>query len=167
MLKKSDASANAIIKLSDILRHVLYESNKNFVTLQSEIKLIHDYIDLQKYRIGDTAEVTFEEDSADDGVQIAPMILLPLVENSFKHGLMGEVENTFVRLKLSVDAEKLNFVVENNRGQSIAGETNQHSGIGIKNIRNRLNLIYPKKHKFTILEMENTYKVNLEIKHAN
>ncbi|KAA3618378.1 MAG: hypothetical protein DWQ05_07620 [Calditrichaeota bacterium] len=166
-LKKSAASPDAIIKLSDILRYVIYKSDDDFVDLRSEIKLIHDYIDLQKYRTDAKNSVQFTEEISSEELKIAPMILLPLVENSFKHGIKGDIAETFIRINLQANEKIFLFKIENNRGTSEEIEQQNDNGIGLINIRERLDLIYPGRFNFEIRESKNTFSVKLEIHYEN
>lgn len=160
-IKNSNKTPDAIIQLSDILRYVIYDSTKDKILLKTEIKLIEDYIELQKFRIDTTAKIKFEHQLQDETCKITPMLLLPLVENSFKHGIKGEVENTFVNIKLETIKSNILFEIENNKGASESAENDGNSGIGIANIRQRLNLLYPNKHEFKIEESATLFKVKM------
>ena len=160
-IKKSNKTPNAIIQLSDILRYVIYDSTKDKVSIKTEIKLIDDYIELQKFRIDTTSSIKFEHKVQDENCKITPMLLLPLVENSFKHGIKGELDHTFVNIKLEANINNILFEIENNKGIGETVENDGNSGIGIVNIRQRLNLLYPNKHKFEIEESATIFKVNM------
>lgn len=159
-LKESKESPDAIISLSDILRYVIYESNKEYVKISSEIKLISDYLALQRYRIDDSSDISFNSHSDVDN-DIAPMLLLPLVENSFKHGIKGDLKGTYVRIGLSSDSKGIRFEIENNRGELIENIESERKGVGLKNIKHRLNLIYPDNHIFDIISTDETFRVLL------
>ncbi len=160
-IKKSSKTPDAIIHLSDILRYVIYDSTKDKVSIKTEIKLIEDYIELQKFRIDTTSSIKFEHKLQDDNCKITPMLLLPLVENSFKHGIKGELDHTFVNIKLEANINNILFEIENNKGIGETIENDGNSGIGIANIRQRLNLLYTNKHKFEIEESPTIFKVNM------
>jgi len=160
-IKKSDKTPNAIIQLSDILRYVIYDSTKDKVSIETEIKLIEDYIELQKFRIDTTSNIKFEHKVQNENCKITPMLLLPLVENSFKHGIKGELDHTFVNIKLEANINNILFEIENNKGIGETVESDGNSGIGIANIRQRLTLLYPNKHKFEIEETTTIFKVNM------
>jgi len=155
---------DAIIKLSDILRYVIYESNRETVDLISEIKLINNFIELQQFRISPDANIEFDQKIENDNFQIAPMLLLPLVENSYKHGIKGELENTFIKIKLKQKGHEIEFLIENNIGTSGEPNENQSGGVGLKNIQSRLELIYPKNHTFEVEEGAGSFSVLLKIK---
>jgi len=160
-IKKSNKTPDAIIQLSDILRYVIYDSTKDKVSIKTEIKLIEDYIELQKFRVDTTSSIKFEHKVQNEDCNITPMLLLPLVENSFKHGIKGELGHTFVAIKLEANNNNILFEIENNKGIGEIVENDGNSGIGIANIRQRLNLLYTSKHKFEIEESTTTFKVKM------
>ncbi|HEY0653200.1 MAG TPA: histidine kinase [Chryseosolibacter sp.] len=162
-LKKSDETPDAILKLSNTLRYVIYESARGKVKLSSEISLIENYIELQKYRVRNADRVSFER-MVQREVELEPMLLLPLVENSFKHGLMGDSTEGFIRIHLFSDENQINFSVVNNKG--IAPVTESGGGIGLKNIEERLRLIYPNRYSLSVEETDKLFTVKLNLKNA-
>jgi sensor histidine kinase YesM len=160
-LKKSDETPDAILKLSNTLRYVIYESARGKVKLSSEIHLIENYIELQKYRIRTAERITFEHNVKNPAVELEPMLLLPLVENSFKHGLMGDSTEGFVTMKLFSDENQINFSVVNNKGLAPSSET--PGGIGLKNIEERLRLIYKDRYAFVVEETDRLFTVTLKL----
>jgi len=165
-LKESKESPDAIIRLSDILRYVIYEANKDFVKISSEIKLISDYLALQKYRIDSSSKIDFKSNIEVDS-DIAPMLLLPLVENSFKHGIKGDLKDTYVKIHLSSDSSGIRFEIENNRVELNKNEENSRGGVGLDNIKHRLELIYPENHELDIISTEEAFKVLLFLPYEN
>ena len=161
-LKKAKETPEAIIKLSDILRYVIYDSNTDKVKLSSEVELINNYLSLQNHRIDTTSNVVFETD-IQDNIQIAPMLFLPLVENSFKHGIKGDVSDTYVHIKLSAKENEVIFEIENNKGITDNIDKESKHGIGIANIKHRLKLLYPDRHVFRISQNEKVFNVLLKI----
>jgi sensor histidine kinase YesM len=157
-IKGSNKTPEAVIQLADILRYVIYDSTNDKVLLNTEIKLLEDYIELHKFRIESSSRITFEHHAQNDNYTIAPMLLLPLVENSFKHGIKGDLDNTFVNIKVEAIENNILFEIENSKGSD---ENEAHGGIGLANIRQRLNLLYPNKHKFTIEESATRFKVKM------
>ncbi|MCB2219950.1 MAG: sensor histidine kinase [Bacteroidetes bacterium] len=153
----------AILKLSDLLRYVIYDSSTEQVTVDAEVKMIHDFIDLQRFRTNPDAAIHFDTDIDDGQMKIAPMLCLPLVENSFKHGLKGDVKDTFVKINLITSDDQFRIIVENNKGTVDRVGGNGSGGVGLKNIRNRLELIYPGKHSLLIIESGVTFRVEMEI----
>jgi two-component sensor histidine kinase len=165
-MKKMPETPDAIIRLSDILRYVIYESNKETVTLNSEIELLNNYVHLQQYRIDASAKIEFVKDVINKETRIAPMLFLPLLENSFKHGIKGDTGDTFIRIMLSQQKNRVNFTIENNKGVSSEPTDKQTGGVGLENIRNRLHLIYPDNHTFDVTETDSTFKVELTINNS-
>jgi LytS/YehU family sensor histidine kinase len=161
-LKKSEDTSDAIVKLSDILRYVIYESAKGKVNLSSEIELINNYICLQRYRVTDQVKIEFDNQVLDPKIEIEPMLLLPLLENSFKHGVKGDIGRTFIEMKLLATPTEVQFRITNNKTTAPSAEQ-PWGGIGLKNIRERLRLVYPGKHTFTIHETDAIFSVDLVI----
>jgi sensor histidine kinase YesM len=166
-LKKSEESPDVIVKLSDILRYVIYESGKEFVALSDEVKLIQDYLDLQRYRIESKTKVTFITDIKEDHLTIAPMLFLPLVENSFKHGVRADIRPAYVDIILKADSQEIQFEIENNKGNSGSVDVEKPSGIGLSNIKNRLSLLYPSNHLLEINESDTFFRIKLIIRNEN
>lgn len=162
-IKNEKETPEAIIRLSDILRYVIYESNRETVDLSAEVNLIDNFIELQQFRISPDANIQFEQKIEDEKFQIAPMMLLPLVENSYKHGIKGEVGKTYINMKLIQKGNEIEFLIENNIGQSSEPDENQSGGVGLKNILSRLELIYPKSFTFEIRDEEDVFGVKLKI----
>ena len=156
-LKDSKETSAAVIKLSDILRYVTYDASTPKVKLSSEATILRDYIDLQKYRVHPTTKIEFSEDITED-VSIAPMLFLPLVENAFKHGVHNETENAYVRMSLQSREDVVSFMISNNRSQAPA-----KTGIGLRNLKDRLDLLYPGKHSLTITETEKEFYVSMQL----
>jgi hypothetical protein len=157
-LRKSEKAPEMILKLSNLLDYILYQVDKPIVLLQDEINHIDDYVSLEKSRFQDRLQITFNKDFIDEKLEIAPMLLLPFVENAFKHGVQidGVVK---VNINLKVDENELNFTIEN----SAKNNENSKKGIGLKNIKKRLEMLHPKKHFLEILQEETLFKVNLKI----
>jgi sensor histidine kinase YesM len=160
-LKKSEETPDVILKLSDILRYSLYESQEKEISIIKEIQILKTYIDIEKLRISENARITFNHDEIKDSVKIAPMLLLPLIENAFKHGTDSTIETSYIKAFLSCDDKTLIFNCENSFKESSQKDV---GGIGIENIRKRLQLLYPSKHIFEIKKNKDTFKVTLEIK---
>lgn len=163
-IKNEKETPEAIIKLSDILRYVIYESNHETVELQSEINLINNFIDLQKYRTSSDADIQFSIEVENEKLPIAPMFFLPLVENSYKHGIKGDVEKTFIKMKIIQKGNEVEFLIENNKGLSGEPEEKQTGGVGLNNIRSRLELICPENHTFEVKDEKNLFSVKLKFK---
>ncbi|MCE3076181.1 sensor histidine kinase [Chryseobacterium gwangjuense] len=160
-LKKSDETPNVILKLSDILRYSLYETQVREVSIADEIHILNTYIDIERLRVSENVMITFHYNHVKENVRITPMLLLPLIENAFKHGTDSTVGHSYINAKLSCNDINLIFTCENNFKESKRKEV---GGIGLENIRKRLQLIYPSRHKFQIEKSNGVFKIMLEIK---
>jgi hypothetical protein len=161
-LEKKEETKEAIVQLSDILRYVIYDSNTQRVSLKDEIELLKNYIAFQRFRHLDTGNVTFNYSMDDTNFLIYPMLLLPLVENSFKYGIKGDINHTFINITLSQKEEVFHFNIENNYSDN-ENESNEHSGVGNENIKKNLEIVYPNLHEFEIIKTESAFKVHLKI----
>jgi sensor histidine kinase YesM len=159
---KKEETKDAIVQLSDILRYVIYDSNTTRVALKDEITLLKNYIDFQQFRYLDTGNVSFNFSIRNHDYQIYPMLLLPLVENSFKYGIKGDINNTFINITLTQKDNLFSFCIENNFSENEM-EANGYSGLGNKNLKKNLEIIYPNQHEFKIYKKEKTFTVNLKI----
>ncbi len=160
--KSAKKTKELVLNLSDMLRYMLYETKDNFVSLEEELNFIKDYIELQKIRLEDENVVQFEISGNVKQKKIAPLLLLPLIENAFKHGLKGDIENTFVKIEIDI-SDQISVLIENNRGEGKDLNENK-SGIGLKNVQRRLELLYPDKFEFNNTESNTDFKVALILK---
>jgi LytS/YehU family sensor histidine kinase len=163
-LKKSDLAPEIVLKLSEMMRYMLYECNEREVPLSKEINYLKNYLELEKIRQGKKMNINFQMEGELANQKIAPLMFIPFIENSFKHGLSNQISNGYVDIKLKINGEKVNMNIENSKAASMPSPTGKRSGgIGLKNVRRRLNLLYPEHYKLEIEEDPNTYKVKLEI----
>jgi two-component system, LytTR family, sensor kinase len=160
-MKKSDNTAPAIIKLSELMRYMIYDAHSEKVSLQSEIQYINNYIELQKMRLADSVRVTFAIDLQDTEVLVAPLILIPFVENAFKHGI-SYTSGSEINILLKSDKETLTLFVRNTCFKKKADLLD--SGIGLENVERRLEILYPEKYTLYTDKIDSEYVVNLEIK---
>jgi sensor histidine kinase YesM len=157
-IAKADEAPEMILKLSNLLDYILYQVEKPKVLLTEEVNHLEDYISLEKMRFHDTLKVNFNKEKLNDSLQIPPMLLIPFVENSFKHGVIIDgVLNVDIRLKTASNC--LFFEIENSSKRKEEAST----GIGLQNIRKRLEMLYPAKHQLEIIEKNDTFKVYLKI----
>ena len=157
-LKKADEAPEMILKLSNLLDYILYQIEKRSVSLENEIYHLQDYISLEKLRFHDTLQVNLINESAVENMNIAPMILIPFVENSFKHGaIVNGVLGINILIKKIDDT--LLFEVEN----SIIEKSKSEGGIGLENIQKRLKMLYPNAHTLEINENDQRFKVSLTL----
>lgn len=160
--QKSDEAPEAVMKFSSIMRYVLYDSRAEKVLLDKEIEYLVSYIELQKLRIREPDFVSLRVEGNGEGLTIAPMLLIPFVENAFKHA--GKENIPAITVKLFSDQSQVRFEVTNFKQSDIQVIEKPFSGVGIANIRRRLELIYPGKHHLEISEEKNQFKVQLIIK---
>lgn len=153
---------NAILQLSDILRYVIYNEKTDTISLDKEINLIKNYINFEKNRHIKNAKISFHH-KVDKGLKIYPMLLLPLLENSFKHGLKSGVKNPYIDVHLSTKNKKLEFIIANNFKEITNNVFKKKKGIGLQNIKENLAIIYPEKHHFTIENKENIFTIHLTV----
>ena len=164
-LKKSDSAPEIVIKLSEMMRYMLYECNERRVPLRKEVQYIQNYLDLERLRQGQHAEIEFELNGLIKEQQIAPLMFTPFLENSFKHGLNNQLTEGFVRIKLDVEDHKVQLLIENSKAPTkpVQNHNKPSGGIGLVNVRRRLNLIYPQQYDLKVDDQPNVYKVNLEL----
>ena len=157
-LKKGDEAPEMILKLSNLLDYILYQIEKPTVFLENEINHLEDYITLEKLRFNDTLQVNLIKESAAENINIAPMMLIPFVENSFKHGAIVNGVLVINILIKKID-DTLLFEVEN----SIIEKSKSEDGIGLENIQKRLKMLYPNAHTLEIYENDQRFKVSLTL----
>jgi LytS/YehU family sensor histidine kinase len=124
---------------------------------------VNDYIALQKIRSGEQLSVQINKDGEVSEQKIAPLLLITFLENAFKHGAKGSSENTFIRLDIKVERDKLNFTVENNKGTIDEVNTGEYNGLGLENVKRQLELLYPGKHLLNIKDGKDRFVVALQL----
>jgi len=161
--KGNDDLADGISKLSGMMRYMIYESNEEKVPLKKEIEYLQDCILLNKLRYADKeAIVKFDYPSETDGIFIAPMLFIPFVENAFKHGVViGQSSN--IDILLSVNGNELTFTCINADHSHVQKMNGDSSGVGLDNVKRRLQLLYPGKHHLQITKANDQYQVELKI----
>lgn len=160
--KESPEGSQMIMGLSDLLRYILYEGRKPLVPLDKELQMILAYINLEKIRYGNKLELHYMVANKTKDIYIAPLLLLPFVENCFKHGASNMLQNPWINLTVDVIDTTLVMKLMNgkaNTAESVSGK----SGIGIANVRQRLNLLYKGKHALQIREEDDVFIVDLQI----
>lgn len=165
-LKKSDAAPDIVIKLSEMMRYMLYECNEKWVPLKKEIAYIKNYLDLERLRQQKDVEISFSIKGQVVDQEVAPLLFMNFLENSFKHGLNSNITQGYVRIHMEVNQENVHFQIENSKGSAML-TTPDHArpsgGIGLVNARRRLALIYPEQHQLGVQETPNSYTVQLKI----
>jgi two-component system, LytTR family, sensor kinase len=164
-LKRSDAAPEVVLKLSDLLNYMLYECNSDEVQLGKEVKLVEDYISLERMRYGERLEVIFDLRGDVQNRMVAPLLILPFVENSFKHGVSDELNQSWVSIELNVKQDNLTLKVENSKSKNGITEDrfDYRQGIGLKNVKRRLELLYPNNHDLNILDSDESFLVVLKL----
>lgn len=163
-LKKSDRTPDMILRLSSMLDFLLYETNADFIPIEKELKLINDYIELEKLRYGNRLDFEFNMEKIDSSIMISPLILFPLIENSFKHGASNELSKSWIKAKLNISENALNFLVENSKSNEKPANKGKHTeGIGLKNVCHRLELLYKNNYTIEIKDENDIFSVKLFI----
>ncbi len=161
-LKGDVRTKDVILQLSDFLRYVLYDTSSDKIELEKEIEIIRTYVGLQRERINqDITEIILNIEGDFKGVSIAPLLLLPLAENCFKHGI-GKSKG-IIQIYIQYSGHRLHFETKNPVALRENPVNNGQGGIGIKNVEKRLNLLYPDKHQLTFTENEKLFSVDLKI----
>ena len=158
--KKSDDTADVVMKLSKLLRFMLYESRKDSISISDELRMLNDYIELEKIRYNERLTIKFIRTIDNETQPIAPLILLPFVENAFKHGAGETRFNSFIDVSAQLQKGRLNFIVENSKDDD--SEETIIENIGLSNVRRQLQLMYP-EHNLDIQNHKDVFKINLTI----
>ena len=159
-LQNSPKTPEIILEMSGVLRYMLYESKEQFVPLKKELEQLGNFIRLYRLQIEDRGRVHFKVADIKEEYRIAPLILIVFVENAFKHSQSGQSSNIEIDISVEMKGDVLEFHCDNNF-EPVPSLDTVASGIGLKNVRKRLELLYPKKHSIQIEEGTNSYKVSL------
>ncbi|MDQ6481119.1 histidine kinase [Dyadobacter sp. LHD-138] len=160
-LKKSDLAPEVVLKLSEMMEYMLYDSDGSKVLLQKEIGYLNTYIALEKIRFSDHSDIILNVSGDINGQEIAPLLLLPLIENAMKHGVSQQTTRGWLHGKLHVTKSSVRLTVENSKPGTRAGHSK--GGIGLDNLRQRLELLYPAKHTLAIEDKGNSFSADLQI----
>ncbi|MEO6131973.1 MAG: histidine kinase [Saprospiraceae bacterium] len=167
-LKKSDKAPEIVIKLSEMMRYMLYECNERRVPLQKEVNYIENYLAMEKLRQSGQADIMFKVEGQVADQMIAPLIFIPFLENSFKHGLNHQISEGYVHVIMKVLGEKLLLRILNSKPKhSVMPLEKQNGGIGLANVRRRLSLLYPNQYKLDIEDSEKEHIVELSLDLSN
>jgi hypothetical protein len=158
---KSDLAPESIFRLSEILRFMLYETSARGIPVQQEISVINDYIALEKLRYDESLDVIFKYDIEDMTQLLPPLLLMPLVENAFKHGTAETIDTPFVNIHLSINDRQLSLVVKNSADKPLAEESGKER-IGLSNLRRQLQLLYS-DHQLLVHQCEADFTASLKI----
>ncbi|PKQ61147.1 hypothetical protein BZG02_16985 [Labilibaculum filiforme] len=163
ILKKSDQSLDVILKLSDLLRYMLYETTSTQVDLSKEIACIKSYLDLEKIRYGNRIDLSVNIWGDINTNRIAPMIILPFIENAFKHSTKGFDGQAWITIEIGIKNQNLVLKIENSVPDASSDQDSIVGGIGLQNVKRRLSLIYPESHDLKIEMTEESYNVHLTL----
>lgn len=159
--KKSEETSEVVMKLSELLRFMLYESSEKRIKLSDEVKVLDDYLELETMRYNQRLAISFSKDIDNCNYQITPLLLLPFVENAFKHGISETRFESYIKMNLVVKEDVLNFSIKNNKEPRTY--TNGSNNIGLTNVKRQLELMYA-DHDLTVLNEPESFTVNLTIK---
>ncbi len=162
-LEFSPKSPEIVLKLSGLLRFMIYESNTARIPLSKEIELLQDYISLEQLRYGERLEISISIHGDVDNYQIAPMLLLPFLENAFKHGTSRQIDQCWISFNLSVEASLMAFKLINSIDPNIETEDQNSGGIGLQNVIRRLQLLYKDHFKIETVKMADVFVVDLQL----
>lgn len=159
---KSDELEPTIFRLSSLMRYMLYEADAETVLLQKEVEYLQNYIDLQRQRIGNKVKLNVSMMEPGAFCHIAPMLLIPFIENAFKHGV-GQIDKPQIDIALAVQQDELHFSVRNKFNPASKEVKDKTSGIGLANVQRRLNLLYGNRHELRIAREDNWFTVSLQL----
>ena len=161
-IERSEKAPDAVIKLSDMMRYVLSESGKDMVTLQKELSYIRNYIALQESRFGATIRLNYHIDKPTTNRKVAPLILIPFIENAFKHGVNPE-EDSNIHILVTITGDELQMEVTNKK-VNVRPSPGDHGGLGIANTKKRLQFLYPDDHTLHIEDNKEDFRVFVTLK---
>lgn len=161
VIDSSPKAADMVDKLSEMMRYTMKDTQQDFVLLEDEINYVNNFIELQKIRLDRSVKLEYDSLGNIPNLQIAPMLLIPFIENAFKHGVNSE-QKSHIKIELAINKTELQLIVVNNN-VSIQQDISERSGLGINNTWHRLNLIYPSKHLLVINDTEKEFSVSLHI----
>lgn len=163
-LKKSDEAPEVVIKLSEMMRYMLYECNEPEVPVSKEVNYIRNYLDLERLRHKDL-DIKFDVEGDMGDLKVAPLIFIAFIENAFKHGASNHISAGFVHIHVYLDGGELNLYVENSKPEKQPTQEHRRSGgIGLVNVRRRLEILYKNNYNLEVHDKPNTYGVNLWMK---
>jgi LytS/YehU family sensor histidine kinase len=163
-LEKSNKASDVVLKLSELLDYVLYECNAEFVPIKKEVKQMENYIALEKLRYGNRLKVEFIHDQDIHENKIPPMLLMTMLENCFKHGVSKSMKQSWIKVELKEVDSELDIDISNSKENSGKQDGSNSGGIGLNNLKNRLQLIYKEQFDLEIREDDLSYVTHLKLK---
>jgi LytS/YehU family sensor histidine kinase len=162
-LDKSDKAPELILKLSELMRFVIYDSRDDFVTMEKQLEFMKSYVYLERLRMDEHLRLTFTVTGSNLQIRIAPLIFIAFIENAFKH-VSKTIPDPYIIISFDLEkTDSVHFIVENSRDPVVSNPVNR--GLGLSNVRQRLNLLYPDMHDLKLEEKPDTYRVELTINH--
>lgn len=163
-LDKSEKTPDMILKLSELMRYVIYESQDNQVPLKRQIDFLKSYVYLEQMRSDENLSLTFNVKGDYLNTRIDPLLFIAFIENAFKHGCKTAAVGPYIHIDFNVETpDRVEFTIENNKDAFVSLEEEKAAGFGLKNVKKRLELLYPGKHELRITDTETAYRVELFI----
>lgn len=164
-LSNSKETPRLILMLSDLMRHVLYESKEDFILLEKEINFVTNFIELQKLRLNKKVDLRFKMEGKIPNKRIAPLLFEPFIDNAFKHGIRSPADNPFIHISFKFTEEQVFFEVRNNYAENLNGTKDKAHGIGLQNVEKRLKFLYRRKdYKLVVNNTNHVFSVFLNLK---
>jgi len=161
--EQSPETPDLVMQLSELMRYQLESSKKDTVLLKEELEFIENYLLLEEKRLSKRCTIEFLISGDLPGLRISPMLLIPFIENAIKHGAQSTNEQSKIDISVSIKNSTLHFCVDNSKPPTVSASKRKGLGLGLENVRRRLNLLYPNSHSLEIDDMEKVYRVNLSI----
>jgi LytS/YehU family sensor histidine kinase len=161
-LDRSPKAEELISHLSDIMKYMVNDCNVALIALEKEIRMARDYIELEKVRYGNRLDIQIEITGNYKNKMIAPLLIIPFIENSFKHGVSKILKDPWIKLFIQADETVLHFSLSNNK-PTPALKKDGKNGVGLANARKRLQLLYPGQHLLSVEETNSTYSINMQV----
>lgn len=162
-LEKSEKTPDVIMKISELFHYILYECNADWISLENEVELIKNYIELERLRYDENLTVEFDIQGQIAQKKVAPMLFFVFVENAFKHGCRNDIGHPYIKLSLKAKNGKVQFMAVNSLPDKKVEDKVMDGGVGLENLEKRLNLLYPNKHSLLIERGAKEFLVNLEL----
>ena len=159
-VEKSDKAPEVVLKISDMMRYTIYEGQKETVPIEEELEYLQGYIELHRIRYHKNVSINFQHQIHETGYKVTPLLFIILLENAIKHGVETLTENAFINIQLIAGSNKILFAIENNFDSE---QISEERGIGLQNLKRRLELLYPGKHRLLLTNENNVFKAFLNI----
>lgn len=163
-LNNAPKTPDIILKLSEMMRYVLYESRENFIPVKKELEFLANFIELQRIRLNNKVDIAYQIDGPIPDLKVIPLIFEPFIDNAFKHGINQPAENPYIDILVKFEVNSLHFTCANNFRQATIKSENKNSGIGLKNVEKRLKFLYePSDYELRIEKTDSLFTVKLSL----